>query len=256
MLTLGSLFDGSGGFPLAGAINGITPVWSSEIEAYPLRVTAARFPNVPQLGSVLEINGGEIRPANIVTFGSPCQDLSVAGKQKGIHDGERSCLFFEAIRIAKEMRARDRAAGRTGVDIRPRFLVWENVPEPSPATAERTSGRCLKPSAASPKTAYQFLDLRRASGNTPAVWSVMDGASHGGYMMLNTGECPSVARESTLSQILQANVPEKYFLSAKACAGILRRAEKRGKELPGMLREALEEVVELSIYNKTRSVEA
>lgn len=128
MLTLGSLFDGSGGFPLAGAINGITPVWSSEIEAYPLRVTAARFPNVPQLGSVLEINGWEIRPANIVTFGSPCQDLSVAGKQKGIHDGERSCLFFEAIRIAKEMRERDRAAGRTGVDIRPRFLVWENVP--------------------------------------------------------------------------------------------------------------------------------
>ena len=128
MLTLGSLFDGSGGFPLAGAINGITPVWSSEIETYPLRVTAARFPNVPQLGSVLEINGWEIRPANIVTFGSPCQDLSVAGKQKGIHDGERSCLFFEAIRIAKEMRERDREAGRTGVDIRPRFLVWENVP--------------------------------------------------------------------------------------------------------------------------------
>lgn len=128
LLTLGSLFDGSGGFPLAGAINGIKPVWSSEIEAYPLRVTAARFPNVPQLGSVLEINGWEIRPANIVTFGSPCQDLSVAGKQKGIHDGERSCLFFEAIRIVKEMRERDRAAGRTGVDIRPRFLVWENVP--------------------------------------------------------------------------------------------------------------------------------
>ena len=128
MLTLGSLFDGSGGFPMAGAINGITPVWSSEIEAYPLRVTAARFPNVPQLGSVLEINGWEIRPANIVTFGSPCQDLSVAGKQKGIHEGERSNLFFEAIRIAKEMRNHDRATGRTVVDIRPRFLVWENVP--------------------------------------------------------------------------------------------------------------------------------
>lgn len=128
MLTLGSLFDGSGGFPLAGAINGIKPVWSSEIEAYPMRVTAARFPNVTQLGNVLEINGWEIRPAYIVTFGSPCQDLSVAGKQKGIHEGERSCLFFEAIRIVKEMRDRDRAAGRTGVDIRPRFLVWENVP--------------------------------------------------------------------------------------------------------------------------------
>jgi len=128
MITLGSLFDGSGGFPLAGAMVGITPVWSSEIESYPLRVTAARFPNVKQLGSVLDINGAEIEPVDIITFGSPCQDLSVAGKQKGIHAGERSNLFFEAIRIIKEMRDADKANGRSGVDIRPRFAVWENVP--------------------------------------------------------------------------------------------------------------------------------
>ena len=128
MLTLGSLFDGSGGFPLAGVINGITPVWASEIEPYPIRVTKARFPGMKHLGSVLDINGAEIEPVDIVTFGSPCQDLSVAGKQKGIHDGERSSLFFEAVRIAKEMREHDRATGRTGVDVRPRFLVWENVP--------------------------------------------------------------------------------------------------------------------------------
>ena len=119
----------------------------------------------------------------------------------------------------------------------------KTCPEPSAATKAKTSGRCLKQSAESPKTAYQFLDLRRASGITPVAWSVMDGASHGGSTTLNTGECPSAVRESTLSQILQANAPEKYFLSAKACAGILRRAEKRGKELPTMLREALEEVV-------------
>ena len=65
-------------------------------------------------------------------------------------------------------------------------------------------------------------------------------------MTLNTGECPSVARESTLSQILEANSPEKYYLSAKACAGILRRAERRGKELPTMLREALEEEISMN----------
>lgn len=124
MITLGSLFDGSGGFPLAGVINGITPVWSSEIEPYPLRVTAARLPNVKQLGSVLDINGAEIEPVDIITFGSPCQDLSVAGKQLGIHDGERSNLFFEAIRIIKEMRD----ATRSSEHIRPRFAVWENVP--------------------------------------------------------------------------------------------------------------------------------
>lgn len=127
-MKLGSLFDGSGGFPLAGVINGIEPVWASEIEPYPLKVTAARFPHVKQLGDVTKINGAEIDPVDVITFGSPCQDLSVAGKQAGIHDGERSNLFFEAVRIIKEMRAKDAAAGRTDEHCRPRFAVWENVP--------------------------------------------------------------------------------------------------------------------------------
>ena len=123
-MTLGSLFDGIGGFPLAGVMCGITPVWSSEIEPFPLKVTAARFPDMKQLGSVTDINGAEIEPVDIITFGSPCQDLSVAGKQLGIHEGQRSNLFFEAVRIIKEMR------DATGSDehIRPRFAVWENVP--------------------------------------------------------------------------------------------------------------------------------
>ena len=127
-MTLGSLFDGSGGFPLAGVINGIEPIWASEIEPYPLRVTAARFPHMKQLGDVTNINGAEIDPVDVITFGSPCQDLSVAGKQAGIHDGERSSLFFEAIRIIKEMREHDRATGRPDELLRPRFAVWENVP--------------------------------------------------------------------------------------------------------------------------------
>ena len=128
MLTLGSLFDGIGGFPLAGVMCGITPVWASEIEPFPMKVTAARFPQMKQLGSVTDINGAEIEPVDIITFGSPCQDLSVAGKQLGIHDGQRSNLFFEAVRIIKEMREADERTGRTDVDIRPRFAVWENVP--------------------------------------------------------------------------------------------------------------------------------
>ena len=123
-LKLGSLFDGSGGFPLAGAMHGITPVWASEIEPFPIRVTTNRFPNMKHLGSVTDVNGAEVEPVDIITFGSPCQDLSVAGKQKGIHDGERSNLFFEAVRIIKEMREHDRASGRAAVDLRPRFAVW------------------------------------------------------------------------------------------------------------------------------------
>lgn len=120
-MKLGSLFDGSGGFPLAGVIHGIEPVWASEIEPYPLRVTAARFPFMQQLGDVMKIDGSKIEPVDVITFGSPCQDLSVAGKQMGIKDGARGSLFFEAIRIIKEMR------GATD-GKHPRFAVWENVP--------------------------------------------------------------------------------------------------------------------------------
>ena len=120
-MKLGSLFDGSGGFPLAGALFGIEPVWASEIEPFPIKVTKERLPGMKHLGSVTEIDGGKIEPVDIITFGSPCQDLSVAGKQAGIHDGVRSNLFFEAIRIIKEMR-------NATADEFPRFAVWENVP--------------------------------------------------------------------------------------------------------------------------------
>ena len=127
-MRLGSLFDGSGGFPLAGVINGMEPVWASEIEPYPLKVTEARFPYMKQLGDVTQIDSTAIEPVDVITFGSPCQDLSVAGKQAGIHEGERSNLFFEAVRIIKEMREHDRRTGRADEHLRPRFAVWENVP--------------------------------------------------------------------------------------------------------------------------------
>jgi len=119
-LTLGSLFDGIGGFPYAANLHGITPVWASEIETAPVSVTKRHFPGMRHLGDVTEIDGSKIEPVDIITFGSPCQDLSVAGKRAGL-EGERSGLFMEAVRIIKEMRD---ATGGT----RPRFCVWENVP--------------------------------------------------------------------------------------------------------------------------------
>lgn len=120
MLTLGSLFDGAGTIPLAAEMCGITTLWNSEIEKYSSAVTAKRFPNTKQLGDITKINGAEIEPVDIITFGSPCQDLSVAGKREGLK-GERSGLFEEAIRIIKEMR------GKTNGKY-PTFAVWENVP--------------------------------------------------------------------------------------------------------------------------------
>ena len=120
-MKLGSLFDGSGTCPLAATLCGITPVWASEIEPYPIRVTRKNFPEMRHLGDITKINGAEIEPVDIVTFGSPCQDLSAAGAQKGLVEGKRSVLFFDAIRIVKEMR------GATHGKY-PHYVIWENVP--------------------------------------------------------------------------------------------------------------------------------
>ncbi len=119
-LTLASLFDGSGGFPLGAIINGILPVWASEIEPFPIRVTTKKLPFVKHYGDIRKINGAEIEPVDIITFGSPCTDMSVAGKRAGL-DGKQSVLFYEAIRIIKEMRCKTNG-------MYPRFIVWENVP--------------------------------------------------------------------------------------------------------------------------------
>ena len=100
---------------------GIEPVWASEIEPYPIKATTARFPNMKHLGSILDIDGAKVEPVDIICGGSPCQDLSVAGKQKGLHEGERSHLFFEMTRIIKEMR--NATNGK-----QPRYVIWENVP--------------------------------------------------------------------------------------------------------------------------------
>ena len=117
---LGSLFDGSGTMPLCAAMCGGHPVWASEVEPYPIAVTRTHLPHMKHLGSVTEIKGSKIEPVDIITFGSPCQDLSIAGKRAGLK-GERSGLFREAIRIIREMLAATN--GRY-----PRFVIWENVP--------------------------------------------------------------------------------------------------------------------------------
>jgi len=117
--TLGSLFDGIGGFPLAAVREGIMPVWASEIEAVPVSITKRHFPDMRHLGDITKINGADIEPVDIISFGSPCQDLSISGKRAGL-DGERSGLFIEALRVIKEMRSATNGSY-------PKRIVWENV---------------------------------------------------------------------------------------------------------------------------------
>lgn len=119
-LTLGSLFDGSGGFPLGGLLSGITPVWASEVEPFPIMVTSRRLPFMKHYGDISQMNGGEIEPVDIITFGSPCTDMSIAGRRAGL-EGKQSVLFYEAIRIIKEMRCKTNGKY-------PRWICWENVP--------------------------------------------------------------------------------------------------------------------------------
>lgn len=127
-MKLMSLFDGSGGFPLAASLCGIEPVYAAEVEPYPIAVTKSRFPKMKHLGDVSKVKGGEIEPVDIITFGSPCQDMSIAGKRAGLKHADmgddettRSGLFLEAIRIIKEMREATNG-------VYPRYAIWENVP--------------------------------------------------------------------------------------------------------------------------------
>lgn len=119
MIKVGSLFDGIGGWLIAAQRCGAVPVWASEIDDFPMSVTKKHFPKVKHLGDVREIRGGEVEPVDILTMGSPCQDLSIAGKRQGLA-GERSGLFMEGIRIANEMRS------KTNGEY-PKYVIWENV---------------------------------------------------------------------------------------------------------------------------------
>lgn len=166
-----SLFDGSGGFPLAAYMCGIEPILASEIEPYPIAVTRSRFPDMKHLGDVSKIHGGEIEPCDIISFGSPCQDLSVAGQRSGLQ-GERSGLFMEAIRIIKEMR------NATSNQF-PRYAIWENVPGAFSSGKPRGEDfRCVleefikinEPSATMPapdKNGWAYADIIVGNG-----WSV------------------------------------------------------------------------------------
>lgn len=233
-LTLGSLFDGSGGFPLAGIQAGIRPVWASEIEPFPILVTTRRLPQLTHVGDVTEVNGADVDAVDVITFGSPCQDPSVAGKQAGLA-GERSGLFFHAVRIIEEMR-------KATHGMFPRYAIWENVPGAFSshkgadfATVLTTLTRIVDPSTP---------DMPVPEGGWPYAGCVMvrDSHWHGEYSTHNISAWPNDAAASTLSAILQDNPHPRFYLSPRACQGILNRAARKNKTMPTPLKQALEAV--------------
>lgn len=189
------------------------------------------------LGDITKIHGDQIEPVDCITFGSPCQDLSIAGRRAGLAGG-RSGLFVEAVRIIKEMR-------KATNGMYPTFAIWENVPgafssnggEDFRVVLEELA-RVEQPDAIVPRPP------RGADGAKPEQSPEPDGVLLGDSSTLNIGESPSVESESLLSQILEANAPLKYYLSERACQGILTRASRRGKALPDLLKTALLEMIE------------
>lgn len=222
---LGSMFDGSGTMPLCAAMCGAQPVWASEVEPYPIAVTKTHLPGMKHLGSVTDIDGGSIEPVDIITFGSPCQDLSIAGKRAGL-DGNRSGLFREAIRIILEM------LEATGWKY-PRFVIWENVPGALSSNGGKDFETVLNELLRLTGT-DQFVRQRGKWGGTQGteLWPT-------DLSMRNTGECPNADAEYTLAAILADDPPTRYFLSVRAMDGILSRASRRGKQLPELLVTAI-----------------
>ena len=190
------------------------------------------------LGDVTKIDGRTVPVVDVIIGGSPCQDLSVAGKREGLQ-GERSGLFMEQIRIIKEMRQQSEICADEF--IRPRYFVWENVPGAFSSSGGEDFRVVLEEICSiKDKNATIPRPAGGVNGKQAAVSWETGIQSLGEFSTRSFGESPNAVVESHLSQILEDNPHPKYFLSEKACRGVLRRAEARGKALPRLLKETLE----------------
>jgi DNA (cytosine-5)-methyltransferase 1 len=255
-----SLFDGSAAFPLAASKYGIDAVYMSEVEPFPIAVSKSQFPNAKHLGDVSKVNGGELEPVDIVTFGSPCQDLSIAGKKQGLEGGQRSSLFFQAVRIIKEML--DNTNGEY-----PRYIIWENVPnatsinegedfklvmnefnkigftcDPNILDASKfgVAQRRLRIFIVGiNEKYYNYSDFFIGKGSRAER---MQKALKKWKGMTFAGITSRWYDENTqkLSDVLEKGVDEKYYLTPRACEGLLRRLDENNKIIPDILRQSLE----------------
>ena len=226
-LRLGSLFDGIGVFPLAAVRCGIEPVWASEIEKAPISITTRHFPDMEHLGDVTKLDGRDLPPVHIITFGSPCQNLSQIGNRKGLA-GEKSSLFFQAIRIIREMREATNG-------LFPAIAVWENV-----MGAFSSNDRMdFKPSYPLSQTPM-FQCLLLEDGQELEWCEGERLTSAGGSWTPNIGQAPGWhdGSASFLWQTLEDGVPTKYYLSPAQCSHFLHLAEIAGCPPPAEI-EAL-----------------
>lgn len=227
MITLGSLFDGIGGWQLAAVRNGVKPLWSSEIDPFPASITEKHFPDTIQLGDVTKIDGAKIAPVDIICAGSPCQDLSIAGKRAGL-EGERSNLFYQAMRIVREMREKTNG-------VYPKFFVWENVLGAFTSNSRRDFKAVLEeigqtdiPMPSSGRWARAGMVRSKGCG---IAWRTLDAQFWGVPQHRE--------RIFLVAGFREWGGTSRYSLTPKACAGILRRVKAKGKKLPELLEAVL-----------------
>lgn len=197
-----SLFSGIEAASVAWESLGWEPVAFAEIDPFPCAVLNERYPNVPNLGDVSEVDWSAIGAVDVVVGGSPCQAFSVAGKRKGMLDA-RGRLMLEYVRAVR--------------DLRPRWLLWENVP----GVLSQSSG-----------DAFDTLQRELAECGYSLAWRTLDAQFFG-----------VAQRRRRVFLVGHLGGPgghlRRYSLSPRACAGILSRAERRGRPLPPRLEEAL-----------------
>lgn len=240
----GSVCSGIEAASLAWESLGWVPAWFSEIEPFPSAVLAHHWPATTNLGDMTKIaelvRSGKVEAPDILVGGTPCQAFSVAGLRNGLAD-TRGQLTLSYVELADAIDDTRRQCGE-----KESIIVWENVP--GVLSSKDNAFGCflaalagedepLVPSGKNGRTLVMCLDPKEQS--------------HGSSKTPNISEWPNAAVVCSLSQVLEATlIPQKYYLSSTACAGILRRAEKRGKQLPHLLQAALEHVVQMTIKHK------
>lgn len=206
---------------------GWKPIAFAEIEPFPCAVLARHYPDVPNLGDMTKIDGAAYRGrVDVLVGGTPCQSFSVAGLRRGLSD-ERGNLTVSFVELADA--------------ISPRFVVWENVPGIL-STRDNSFG-CFLADLAAVMGSFSLQEPRESSSDGRALVVCLDpGAqSRGGRWTPNISDFPNDADVCSLSHVLETGIiPQRFFLSSAACAGILHRAAKRGRSLPKPLHEALE----------------
>ena len=223
-IRLGSLFDGIGVFPLAASRCGIRPVWASEIEKAPVSITKRHFPDMLHLGDITKLDGGKVPPVHVITFGSPCQNLSLIGNRKGL-DGAKSSLFYQAMRIIQEMRDATR-------HVYPVIAVWENVMGAF-STNDRMDFRAVLSAFTDTEVPMppsgRWAGAGMVRGGTPDLcWRLMDAQYWAGARRL--------ARRQ---RILEGGVPETYCLSPVHCSRFLNLASRAGCPPPAEIEHLL-----------------